>query len=218
MFTGLVEELGRVIGLKKGQNSARIILSAQKVLKGTVIGDSIAVNGVCLTVVEIGRDYFQADVMMETLGKSSLGDLKSGDRVNLERAVRLGDRLGGHMVSGHIDGVGTVGRQEKLDIALLTEIMAPAGVLKYMIPKGSIAIDGVSLTIVDVKKDRFTVSLIPHSAKMTTLGYKKSGDTVNLEGDMIGKYVERLMFFQENERQVKKSSISLEYLAEHGFS
>ncbi len=183
-----------------------------------MIGDSIAVNGVCLTVVEIGRDYFQADVMMETLGKSSLGDLKSGDRVNLERAVRLGDRLGGHMVSGHIDGVGTVGRQEKLDIALLTEIMAPAGVLKYMIPKGSIAIDGVSLTIVDVKKDRFTVSLIPHSAKMTTLGYKKSGDTVNLEGDMIGKYVERLMFFQENERQVKKSSISLEYLAEHGFS
>lgn len=218
MFTGLVEELGRVIGLKKGQNSARIILSAQKVLKGTVIGDSIAVNGVCLTVVEIGRDYFQADVMMETLGKSSLGDLKSGDRVNLERAVRLGDRLGGHMVSGHIDGVGTVGRQEKLDIALLTEIMAPAGVLKYMIPKGSIAIDGVSLTIVDVKKDRFTVSLIPHSAKMTTLGYKKSGDKVNLEGDMIGKYVERLMFFQENERQEKKSSISLEYLAEHGFS
>ncbi|MEN3002808.1 riboflavin synthase [Dehalobacterium formicoaceticum] len=218
MFTGLVEELGRVIGLKKGQNSARIILSAQKVLKGTVIGDSIAVNGVCLTVVEIGRDYFQADVMMETLGKSSLGDLKSGDRVNLERAVRLGDRLGGHMVSGHIDGVGTVGRQEKLDIALLTEIMAPAGVLKYMIPKGSIAIDGVSLTIVDVEKDRFTVSLIPHSAKMTTLGYKKSGDKVNLEGDMIGKYVERLMFFQENERQEKKSSISLEYLAEHGFS
>lgn len=218
MFTGLVEELGRVIGLKKGQNSARITLSAQKVLEGTMIGDSIAVNGVCLTAVEIGRDYFQADVMMETLGKSSLGDLKSGDRVNLERAVRLGDRLGGHMVSGHIDGVGTVGRQEKLDIALLTEIMAPAGVLKYMIPKGSIAIDGVSLTIVDVKKDRFTVSLIPHSAKMTTLGYKKSGDTVNLEGDMIGKYVERLMFFQENERQVKKSSISLEYLAEHGFS
>ncbi|MGI6679420.1 MAG: riboflavin synthase [Dehalobacterium sp.] len=218
MFTGLVEELGRVIDLKKGSGSARISLAAQKILEGVHIGDSIAVNGVCLTAVEIGEDYFQADVMMETLRKSSLGDLKLGDRVNLERAVRLGDRLGGHLVSGHIDGVGSIGRQEKVDIALFMEILAPTNVLKYMIPKGSVAVDGISLTIVDVLEDRFTVSLIPHSAKMTTLGYKKTGAKVNLEGDMIGKYVERLMLYNEGDNRESKSIISLEYLAEHGFA
>jgi riboflavin synthase len=218
LFTGLVEELGRVIDLKKGSGSARISLAAQKILEGVHIGDSIAVNGVCLTAVEIGEDYFQADVMMETLRKSSLGDLKLGDRVNLERAVRLGDRLGGHLVSGHIDGVGSIGRQEKVDIALFMEILAPTNVLKYMIPKGSVAVDGISLTIVDVLEDRFTVSLIPHSAKMTTLGYKKTGAKVNLEGDMIGKYVERLMLYNEGDNRESKSIISLEYLAEHGFA
>lgn len=217
MFTGLVEELGKVTLLARGQNSAQITLSARKVLDGINIGDSIAVNGVCLTVVSYGKDYFQADVMWETLKKSSLGDLKAGDRVNLERALRLGDRLGGHLVSGHIDGVGTVMNQQEVGIAVVTEIQAPETVLKYVINKGSVAVDGISLTVVEVKKDGFFVSLIPHSAKVTTLGYKKKGDKVNLEGDLIGKYVERLMNFNSSEPETPKSGLSLSFLSEHGF-
>jgi len=218
VFTGLVEELGKVTSFARGQSSAQITLTAYKVLEGINIGDSIAVNGVCLTVVNYGKEYFQADMMWETLKKSSLGDLKVGDRVNLERALRLGDRLGGHLVSGHIDGVGTIINQQVVEIALVTEIRAPETVIKYMINEGSVAVDGISLTVAEVRKDSFLVSLIPHSAKVTTLGFKKKGDKVNLEGDLIGKYVERLMDFNSPGLEKPKSGISLDFLAENGFT
>ncbi|ATW24688.1 riboflavin synthase [Candidatus Formimonas warabiya] len=218
MFTGLIEELGTVSALAGGENSARITVAARIVLEQLNIGDSIAVNGVCLTVVDYGKSSFQADVMRETLLKSSLGALKTGDKVNLERALRLGDRLGGHLVSGHIDGVGVIINQQVVDIAVVTEIQTGPALLKYVIPKGSVAVDGISLTVVEVKKDSFTVSLIPHTAKVTTLGYKKKGDTVNLEGDLIGKYIERFMGWQDQGSEKPPSRVSLDFLAEHGFA
>ncbi|MFZ5643317.1 MAG: riboflavin synthase [Bacillota bacterium] len=218
MFTGLVEELGTIRGLAKGADSARIHIQAQKVLEDIKTGDSIAVNGVCLTAVEFERNYFVADVMAETLGKTNLAALKPGDRVNLERALRLGDRLGGHLVSGHIDGVGTIARREKHDIATLITISAPPAVMKYIIKKGSVAIDGTSLTVVDFTESNFQVSLIPHTAHMTTVGFKKTGDTVNLEGDLVGKYIERLMVTrQELEPEKRPGGLTMDFLAEKGF-
>lgn len=218
MFTGLVEELGMVTSIIKGPESAKLTIAASIVLEDVKMGDSIAVNGVCLTVVAFENSWFQADVMAETLEKSALGDLKVGHRVNLERAMRLGDRLGGHMVSGHIDGIGILINKEVKDIAVVTEIQAPAQVLKYVIKKGSIAVDGISLTVVDVKSDRFIVSLIPHTAKITTIGYKKIGDKVNLESDLIGKYIEKLIQVQNDQPKKTQSDISLDFLSKHGFA
>jgi len=217
MFTGIVEELGTVVSVKKGENSAQITIKASRVLTDLKIGDSVAVNGVCLTVVSFGTSCFAADVMAETLAKSSLGTIFPGGKVNLERALRLGDRLGGHLVSGHIDGVGEILNKNEIDIAVVTEIRAPSELLKYVIRKGSVAVDGISLTVVDVQKDSFTVSLIPHTAKATTLGYKKKGDKVNLETDMIGKYVEKLCCYNDRGKEEEKSPISLNFLREHGF-
>lgn len=154
--------------------------------------------------------------MAETLAKTNLGQLQPGDRVNLERALRLGDRLGGHLVSGHVDGVGTIVKQEKLDIATLLTIKAPAQVMKYIVKKGSVTIDGTSLTVVDFGPETFQVSLIPHTAHQTVLGGKKAGAAVNLEGDMLGKYIERLMAPPED-RAVPAPGVSLGFLAEHGF-
>jgi len=216
MFTGIVEELGTLRGVSRGADSARLIIGAEKVLEDARVGDSIAVNGVCLTVVHIEPREFTADVMAETLSKTSLGALNPGDRVNLERALRLGDRLGGHLVSGHIDGVGIITRLERRDIATLITIRAPGEVMRYIIKKGSVAVDGISLTVVDFKPDNFQVSLIPHTAHSTTLGYKKVGDTVNLEADVIGKYVERLIVSRGD--NAGESKISLSFLAEHGFA
>lgn len=216
MFTGIIEELGQVQSLSRGAKSARLVVQAGVVLEETKIGDSIAVNGVCLTVTDMSGRTFSADIMAETLDKSNLGDLHPGQRVNLERAMALGARLGGHLVSGHIDGVGTILGQEKVDIALVTEISAPPQVLKYVIRKGSIAIDGISLTVIDVTDRSFSVSLIPHTAKLTTLGFKKAGDKVNLEGDLIGKYIERLMGFRGEEEKTK-SGMTTQWLAENGF-
>ena len=223
MFTGLVEELGTVRGTARGRDSARISIEAAKILGDMNTGDSIAVNGVCLTAVEFDRSHFVADVMSETMAKTNLAALKPGDRVNLERALRLGDRLGGHIVSGHIDGVGSILRREKHDIATLITISAPPQVMKYIIKKGSVAIDGTSLTVVGFtvannNEGSFQVSLIPHTAHMTTLGMKKAGDTVNLEGDLIGKYIERLLDARRGEEPEKaKSGISMNYLLEKGF-
>ena len=223
MFTGLVEELGILQSVRHGSASAQLNIAAGKVTQDIKIGDSIAVNGVCLTAVKFSSQGFTADVMAETLSKTNLGNLKPGDRVNLERALRLGDRLGGHMVSGHIDGVGTVAAKETLDIAILITINAPPEVLRYIIKKGSVAIDGTSLTVVDFTDNSFQVSLIPHTAKETTLGFKKPGDTVNLEGDIIGKYIERLLQTREtygtptDKSNIAKTSVSLGFLAEHGF-
>ncbi len=221
MFTGLVEEKGQMIALRRGADSARLKIKAGLIIDGIQVGDSIAVNGVCLTVTTFDVGSFTADVMAETLAKTNLGALQSGDRVNLERALRLGDRLGGHLVSGHIDGVGTIARLEKLDIATLFTITAPPEVMHYIVTKGSVAVDGTSLTVVDHNDDSFRVSLIPHTAHATILGQKKPGDQVNLEGDMIGKYVERWMGAtgrQENENaKTGPRGVTADLLAEHGF-
>ncbi len=221
MFTGLVEEKGQLVSLRRGADSARLKIKAGLIMDDMQVGDSIAVNGVCLTVNTYDVGAFTADVMAETLAKTNLGALQSGDRVNLERALRLGDRLGGHLVSGHIDGVGTIVRMEKQDIATLITIAAPPEVMHYIIKKGSVAVDGTSLTVVDHNDDSFRVSLIPHTAHSTVLGQKKSGDQVNLEGDMIGKYVERWMGVagrKENESEnTVRHGVTADLLAEHGF-
>ena len=224
----MVEELGRVHSLKRGSRSAQLTINAEMVLKGVQLGDSIAVNGVCLTVTEFSATTFVVDIMAETLRKTNLEQLVPGDRVNLERALLLSDRLGGHIVSGHIDGVGRLLREEKQDIAKVLEIGAPAGVLKYILEKGSVAIDGISLTVVEVMDQSFTVSLIPHTRGLTTLGFKKVGDTVNLEADIIGKYVERLLrpAFGEGKEprspaslnsRSAESGLTLDFLTKNGF-
>lgn len=214
IFTGIIEELGTINRIERGSNSSRINVRADKVLGDVRIGDSIAINGVCLTVTEFSQEHFVADVMAETLEKTNLRNLSTGQRVNLERAVRLGDRMGGHLVQGHVDGVGTIVEQQKLDIATLFRVKAPEEVMAYVVKKGSIAIDGISLTVVETNADGFTVSLIPHTAAMTTLGFKKPGDTVNLESDIIGRYVEKLM---SSGKESKQSNLSLGFLAENGF-
>ncbi len=220
MFTGLVEEIGRVLAVRRGADSARLRIAAGKVMQDMAVGDSIAVNGVCLTVTSFDNTSFSADVMAETLSKTNLGKLQPGDRVNLERALRLGDRLGGHLVSGHIDGVGEIVRKETRDIATLVTISAPREVMRYIIKKGSVAVDGTSLTVVDHDESTFVVSLIPHTARATVLGEKKTGASVNLEGDMIGKYVERWVMAGKEDRGGSNNAnggITGEFLAKHGF-
>lgn len=214
IFTGIIEELGSINRISRGNKSYRIDVKAEKVLTDVKLGDSIAVNGVCLTVSECSQNSFTADVMPETLDKTTLKYLKNGSPVNLERALSLGDRMGGHLVQGHVDGVGSIMQKEKLDIAIIYKIKAPAAVLKYTVPKGSIAIDGISLTVIDVFPDSFTVSLIPHTAHLTVLGDKSTGDPVNLESDIIGRYVEKLL---GNSSTESKSSMDMSFLAEHGF-
>lgn len=216
MFTGIVEELGIVRALRLLPESGQLTLEAKKVLVETQIGDSIAVNGVCLTVIRQSNGEFTVDVMAETLAKTNLSELKSGSRVNLERALQLQTRLGGHLVSGHVDGVGNIRKIIPWGIAQVYEIMAPPSLLSYMLPKGSIAIDGISLTVIDVEADYFTVSLIPHTFKETTLGLKGIGASVNLETDLIGKYVARFMGLN-NTSDKAKQNLSLGFLAEHGF-
>ncbi|MBC2722916.1 riboflavin synthase [Desulfosporosinus sp.] len=216
MFTGIIEELGTVRALRILPESGHLTLEGKKVLNGTQIGDSIAVNGVCLTVIRLSDREFTVDVMAETLAKTNLAELKAGSRVNLERALQLQTRLGGHLVSGHVDGVGSIRRIVPWGIAQVYEINAPAALLSYMLPKGSIAIDGISLTIIDVETDYFTVSLIPHTFKETTLGLKGIGASVNLETDLIGKYVARFMGLKTTSDK-SKQDLSLGFLAEHGF-
>ncbi|MET9293497.1 riboflavin synthase [Streptomyces sp. NPDC003077] len=201
MFTGIVEELGEVVAVEhlgdpSGSTPAdfsRFRLRGPLVTEGAQHGDSIAVNGVCLTVVETGDGEFTADVMAETLRRSSLGALTAGSRVNLERPMELGGRLGGHLVQGHVDGTGTITRRTPGEQWEIVEIALPAALSRYVVEKGSITVDGVSLTVVDAAEDHFTVSLIPTTLALTTLGLKKPGDPVNLEVDVLAKYVERLL-------------------------
>lgn len=216
MFTGIVEELGIVRALRLFPESGQLTLEGEKVLNGTQIGDSIAINGVCLTVIHLSAREFTVDVMAETLAKTNLAELRSGSHVNLERALQLQTRLGGHLVSGHVDGVGSIRRIVPWGIAQVYEINAPPALLSYMLPKGSIAIDGISLTVIDVETDYFTVSLIPHTFKETTLGLKGIGASVNLETDLIGKYVARFMGLNTTPAN-NKQNLSLGFLAEHGF-
>ena len=215
MFTGLIEEIGTVESIKKGPKSATITIKAEKVLEGTKLGDSIATNGVCLTVTSFTSNGFGVDVMAETMRKSNLNNLSPGNKVNLERALKLGDRLGGHIVSGHIDGTGTVKDFQQEDNAVWVSIAAPLDILKYIINKGSIAIDGISLTVAYLDNECFKVSIIPHTGDETTLLEKNIGDKVNLEVDMIGKYIEKFLSLKED--KVSKSNIDIEFLGKHGF-
>lgn len=216
MFTGLVEELGKVKHIARGAKSVRLTVAGHKVLEDVKMGDSIAVNGTCLTVVDFSRGWFTADVMPETVDRTALAALKSGDTVNLERTLRVGDRLGGHIVSGHIDGVGTILAKEQNDNAIVVRIGAGPEVMRYIIQKGSIAVDGTSLTVVDFGSDWFTVSLIPHTAANTTVGLKATGEPVNLEADIIGKYVEKLLGFRQAAKPAEQ--ITMEFLQQHGFT
>ena len=193
MFTGIIEELGTVKGVRRQSEGIRLSVTAKLVMDGMKTGDSIAVNGVCLTVTEFDNISFTADVSGETVKRSNLGKHRAGDKVNLERPMKLSDRLGGHLVAGHVDGIGVVRGVERKGGMLLFTFEVPTEVQQYLIQKGSIAIDGISLTVNEVKGNRYTVTVIPHTADMTTLGFKKTGDMVNLEADMIGKYVERFI-------------------------
>lgn len=215
MFTGLVEEIGRVESVVKSTKSSRITIKAKKILEGVELGDSISTNGVCLTVTSFDTGRFSVDVMAETMRSSNLSSFSPGDEVNLERALSLGDRLGGHIVSGHIDGMGTILNFQREDNAVWITIGCSPEVLKYIIYKGSIAIDGVSLTVAYVDESVFKVSIIPHTKDMTTLLVKKVGDKVNLECDMIGKYIEKLLGAKE-QAPIKKG-IDLDFLNENGF-
>lgn len=220
MFTGIVEDLGRVKSLVKGKNSAQLSLVSPLIVSDIKLGDSIAVNGVCLTVTSFDSQSFTVDIMAETLDKTNLGALKKEDRVNLERALRLSDRLGGHLVSGHVDDLGTITGKEKQDIAIIIEVTFNPSLNKYLVPKGSVALDGTSLTIVAVDKNKFTVSLIPHTRGQTTLGFKDVGDKVNLEMDIISKYLEKLGTGDNNGTGYElgnTSKIDRSFLAERGF-
>jgi riboflavin synthase len=193
MFTGIVEELGTVAAIEPQGDALRLSIRAATVLDDVRLGDSIAVNGCCLTVADVESGVWTADVMQETLDKTSLLGAGPGDRVNLERAVTAGTRLGGHIVQGHVDGVGTIIARTPSEHWELIEIGLPDGLTKYLVDKGSITVDGVSLTVVEAGVDSFTVSLIPETLARTTLGFRAPGDRVNLEVDVIAKYVERLL-------------------------
>lgn len=230
MFTGIVEEVGSVIAVRKGAHSAVLEIRADQILEDVHRGDSIAVNGVCLTVTSFQKNHFTADVMHETLNRSSLSDVKPGKRVNLERAMLAGGRFGGHMVSGHIDGTGRIVETWKDDNAIWYTIQTSHRLLRYIVEKGSIAIDGISLTVAKVGTTDFSVSIIPHTAQVTTLGERKRGDLVNLETDLIGKYVERLLTTGNGDNETNKvdeadeakdgtngGGLTKEFLEKYGF-
>jgi riboflavin synthase len=193
VFTGIVEELGEIVAVENLGDASRFLVSGPVVTEGAKHGDSIAVNGVCLTVVDFEDGRFSADVMAETLNRSSLGALTVGSRVNLERPMALGGRLGGHLVQGHVDGTGTIVERKLSEHWEIVKISLPADLSRYVVEKGSITVDGISLTVVDAGPDHFTVSLIPTTLALTTLGVKQAGDPVNLEVDVLAKYVERLL-------------------------
>ncbi|MBR5485560.1 MAG: riboflavin synthase [Oscillospiraceae bacterium] len=215
MFTGIVEEVGTVAAIQKGQKSSILTIQGRVIFEDIRLGDSIAVNGVCLTVTSFADNKFTADVMSETLNRSSLGSLKTGSGVNLERAMAANGRFGGHIVSGHIDGTGTITNIRPDDNAVWYTVKTASKIMRYIVEKGSIAIDGISLTVATVNDDTFSVSIIPHTAKCTILSQKKVGDIVNLENDIIGKYVERLIHPIEIEN--KQSRITEAFLHEAGF-
>ena len=219
MFTGIVEEMGTVRRLNQSPNRCELELSAAKVLEGTQIGDSIAVNGVCLTVIRMDKDHFTADVMPETLRRSNLGQLKTGSKVNLERAMAADGRFGGHIVAGHIDGTGTIRSMQPEGNAVLVTISAAPELLRYVVEKGSIAIDGISLTVAAVDGEGFSVSTIPHTVAQTNLSQRRRGDPVNLETDVVGKYIEKLLRPEETKPHTpaNESTLTKEMLLRCGF-
>lgn len=216
MFTGIVEEIGTILSVRRGAASSILSVSALTVLADMHIGDSIAVNGVCLTVTSFAQGSFTADIMHETLNRSSLGSLRQGDKVNLERAMAADGRFGGHLVTGHIDGVGKILQTKRDDIAVWYTIQAAPSLLRYIVEKGAITIDGISLTVADVTDNAFHVSVIPHTAAQTTLSLRKAGDQVNLENDILGKYVEKLLLPQSVTAD-GEIGITEAFLVQHGF-
>ena len=216
MFTGIVEEVGRIITVDRMENSARLKIAAEKVLGDIKIGDSIAVNGICLTATSFGKNYFTADVMHETLRRSSIGDAAAGSPVNLERAMAANGRFGGHIVTGHIDGTGTICEVKSDEIAVCYSIKAPEKIMHYIVEKGSVAVDGISLTVNDVEGNSFRLTLIPHTHKVTTADFWAKGQEVNLEADVLARYIERLLACKD-ETASKSSGLTADMLAENGF-
>lgn len=215
MFTGIIEEVGRVERVTRGAKSSALRIQAAAVLEGARTGDSICTSGVCLTVTKLGQDYFEADVMAETMRRTKLGSLTAGSRVNLERAMQLNGRFGGHIVSGHIDGTGVIRSVKAEENAVWLAVSADGPLLRYIVEKGSIAIDGVSLTVASVDESGFRVSVIPHTGRETTLLRQKAGDAVNLECDVIGKYVEKL--FGREPCQSGNGELTEDILRREGF-
>ncbi|WP_078545962.1 riboflavin synthase [Litchfieldia alkalitelluris] len=215
MFTGIIEEIGKISDIASTKDSIVLKIKATKILKDVNLGDSIAVNGVCLTVTSFTTDEFSVDVMPETVKSTSLRTLKKQSSVNLERAMSAGGRFGGHFVSGHVDGMGTIVKKEHLSNAVYYGIKINPSLRNYLILKGSVAVDGTSLTIFGLTDDTFTISLIPHTVSETIIGEKSIGDTVNIECDMLGKYVEQ--FVSHSGTQQRKSSITSSFLVDNGF-
>ena len=215
MFTGLVEEMGRVLSITEGNHSMQIKIQCKKVLEGAKLGDSIATNGTCLTAVEIGKDYFVADCMHETMKRTNLHRLKKSDFVNLEKSITLSTPLGGHLVTGDVDCEGKITNIRQDGIAKIYTIELPKYYMKYVVEKGRVTLDGASLTVMELGDSSLGVSLIPHSQEMIILGKKKVGDYINIETDLIGKYVEKLLSFPKQEE--KKSKLSYDFLEENGF-
>ncbi len=215
MFTGIVEEMGAVATLEKTLAGTRVTILASKIIQDIKVGDSVSVNGTCLTVVRLGEREFSVEVSPQTLAVTTLGQLAAGAPVNLERAMKLNERLGGHLVAGHVDGVGVIRARRQDGNAIVYTIEAPEEVLRYCVSKGSITVDGISLTVNEVTDRAFSIAIIPHTAKVTTLGLKQVNDAVNLEADLIGKYVERLL---QERNQLPRTSpiIDKDYLQKRG--
>ncbi|MCD8501915.1 MAG: riboflavin synthase [Bacillaceae bacterium] len=216
MFTGIIEEVGTIEEIKQSGDAIRMTIRSHKLLSDVHLGDSIAVNGVCLTVTTFDQKRFSVDLMPETVRGTSLRQLKRGSSVNLERAMAAGGRFGGHFVSGHVDGIGEIKRKERDNNAVYYEIKVNDTLRKYILMKGSIAVDGTSLTVFGVTDDTFTISIIPHTIEETIIGQKGPGDIVNIECDMLGKYIEQFIE-QRYSKQEKKSSLTSSFLEEHGF-
>ncbi|MCT4542227.1 MAG: riboflavin synthase [Vallitalea sp.] len=213
MFTGLINEIGEVLNITKGIDSAKLTIKAKKILSDINIGDSIAVNGVCLTVINYEKNNFTVDVMPETMLITNMKNLKKNSLVNLESALKVGDRFGGHIVTGHIDGIGSIGSFKKDDNATRVKIKVPSELTNYIIYKGSVTVDGVSLTVSNINENGFEISIIPLTSLETIILRKKIGEIVNIECDIIGKYVERLI----NNKCDNKSKITKDYLRLNGF-
>jgi riboflavin synthase len=212
MFTGIIEETGVIKAIKHGFKSSQVTVQSKLVVEDVKVGDSICTNGVCLTVTAFGQDYFSVDVMPETIRQTNFNTLKTGSQVNLERALRLTDRLGGHLVSGHIDGTGKIIRRWEEDNAVWFNISASAAILRYIVDKGSVALDGISLTVTTTDANSFNVSVIPHTQGITTLENKKTGDLLNIECDMIAKYIEKLQ-----QKNISGKRIDMDFLAKNDF-
>ena len=217
MFTGIVEEIGTLSRIDRGHSFCQLAVSARKILDDCKEGDSISINGACLTVTQRQSDGFTADVMAETMRRTNLGNLKIGDKVNLERSLRPVDRLGGHIVAGHVDEVGTIIELRQQDVATAMTIGVSEPLMKYIAVKGSVCIEGVSLTVTDVSGSNFQAWLIPFTKENTILGLKRVGNVVNVEVDMLARYVERLMSYREGSSAPSSSSVNQEFLRTHGF-